>query len=135
MPPPRAALPQRTTRGARMGAVAAEEGDEEFWVRGRDAGSAVSHAGAAWQQLPPLAAPACNPRQRTTLPAGRQGNPLIHPPSHPPALPSALPALPARPPACLQNQEFFAEEANDERYETESEPEDRVDADFDESVR
>jgi hypothetical protein len=49
----------------------------------------------------------------------------------------------ACPPACLpvgfrafllQNQEFFAEEANDERYETESEPEDRVDADFDESV-
>ena len=34
-----------------------------------------------------------------------------------------------------QNQEFFAEEAQDERYETESEPEDRFDADFLESVR
>jgi hypothetical protein len=34
-----------------------------------------------------------------------------------------------------QNQEFFKEEENDERYETESEPEDRYDADFDESVR
>ena len=36
-PPPRA-LPQRTTRGARMGTVVADEGDEEFWVgcrRGR----------------------------------------------------------------------------------------------------
>ncbi|PSC70422.1 SWR1 complex subunit 2-like [Micractinium conductrix] len=31
------------------------------------------------------------------------------------------------------NQEFFAEEANDDRYETESEPEDRFDADFNES--
>lgn len=31
-PPPRA-LPQRTTRGARMGNLQAEEGDEEFWVR------------------------------------------------------------------------------------------------------
>lgn len=31
-PPPRA-LPQRTTRGARMGNAVAEEGDEEFWVR------------------------------------------------------------------------------------------------------
>ncbi len=30
-PPPRA-LPQRTTRGARMGNVVADEGDEEFWV-------------------------------------------------------------------------------------------------------
>jgi hypothetical protein len=34
----------------------------------------------------------------------------------------------------LQNQEFFKDEANDERYETESEPEDRFDADFNESV-
>ena len=34
-----------------------------------------------------------------------------------------------------RNQEFFAEEAADEVYETESEPEDRPDADFDESVR
>ncbi|KAL4448293.1 hypothetical protein ABPG75_005512 [Micractinium tetrahymenae] len=59
-PPPRA-LPQRTTRGARMGNTVAEEGDEEFW-----------------------------------------------------------------------NQEFFADEENDKRYETESEPEDRFDADFNE---
>ena len=33
------------------------------------------------------------------------------------------------------NQEFFAEEERDEEYETESEPEDRFDADFMESVR
>jgi hypothetical protein len=39
------------------------------------------------------------------------------------------------PASSLQNQEFFAEEANDDRYETESEPEDRFDADFSESVR
>ena len=52
------------------------------------------------------------------------------------------PASTHRPtPACLavpltpQNQEFFAEEEQDERYETESEPEDRFDADFNESVR
>jgi len=32
------------------------------------------------------------------------------------------------------NQEFFAEEERDEEYETESEPEDRFDADFMESV-
>lgn len=32
-PPPRE-LPQRTTRGARMGSAVAEEGDEEFWVSG-----------------------------------------------------------------------------------------------------
>ena len=33
VPPPRE-MPQRTTRGARMGSAMAEEGDEEFWVRG-----------------------------------------------------------------------------------------------------
>ena len=62
MPPPRDALPERTTRGKRMGALSVPEDDDadnEFW-----------------------------------------------------------------------NQEFFAEEAADERYETESEPEDRFDQDF-----
>ena len=49
--------------------------------------------------------------------------------------PSAAAAFcPLPPKSLLQNQEFFAEEANDERYETESEPEDRFDADFNESV-
>lgn len=65
IPPPPRELPQRTTRGRRMGAVAAlqdEEADQEFW-----------------------------------------------------------------------NQEFFAEDDHDEEYETESEPEDRFDADFMES--
>lgn len=61
IPPPRA-LPQRTTRGKRMGALSIpddDDADEEFW-----------------------------------------------------------------------NQEFFAEEERDDRYETESEPEDRFDEDF-----
>ena len=65
MPPPREALPERTTRGMRVGALAVPEDDDadnEFW-----------------------------------------------------------------------NQEFFAEEAADERYETESEPEDRFDQDFNDS--
>ena len=67
IPPPPRVLPQRTTRGQRMGAVVAvqdDNADEEFW-----------------------------------------------------------------------NQEFFAEEERDEIYETESEPEDRFDQDFLESVR
>lgn len=34
-----------------------------------------------------------------------------------------------------RNQEFFAEEEADDVYETESEPEDVVDRDFDEPVR
>ena len=66
-PPPREPLPQRTTRGLRVGALAAatdDQADEEFW-----------------------------------------------------------------------NQEFFAEEERDVQYETESEPEDLVDADFMQSVR
>lgn len=65
MPPPREALPERTTRGKRVGALAVpddDDADNEFW-----------------------------------------------------------------------NQEFFAEEAADERYETESEPEDRFDQDFNDS--
>ena len=67
IPPPPRELPTRTTRGQRLGTVAAalndDQADEEFW-----------------------------------------------------------------------NQEFFAEEEKDEQYETESEPEDRFDADFMDSV-
>ena len=65
MPPPREALPERTTRGKRVGALAVPgdfDAHNEFW-----------------------------------------------------------------------NQEFFAEEMADERYETESEPEDRFDQDFNDS--
>lgn len=40
----------------------------------------------------------------------------------------------AHPPPYHRGQEFFAEEAADEAYETESEPEDRLDQDFDEPV-
>lgn len=66
IPPPPRELPTRTTRGQRLGTVAAvqdDQADEEFW-----------------------------------------------------------------------NQEFFAEEERDQQYETESEPEDRFDADFMDSV-
>lgn len=44
-PPPRA-LPQRTTRGARVAAEAGEEGDEEFWVSRRHVQQAVDRAAA-----------------------------------------------------------------------------------------
>lgn len=51
-PPPRE-LPQRTTRGARMGNVVASEGDEEFWVSAAWSPGAAQAVGLAGQRRQP----------------------------------------------------------------------------------
>lgn len=107
-------MPSRTTRGNRMGKVASDEADEEFWW------VTCCTAACAWcRQAGATRGRRCGPTHtRARLPA-----PVM--PGHPVADTTCL--------SC-RNQDALRDEENDEVYLTESEPEDAVDADFDESV-